>query len=273
MPHNKITRTRQPDCPALAIAAGLLALLLSAASFAQSDDLKLPISLDADSTDYDGKSSMLMFRGLKLTQGSIGIQADEGRASKLDFEDSVWHFNGNVIIDVENGQIKCDTADLSFSGHELHVAVITGSPATFEMQRPDSEEMTYAEAGRLEYNFASSVVTFSEQATITEGGNQISSAYLVYNIAEQRINAQSGSSADEKVRITYTPGTADSLIPTDVSEAAQEAAQEAAESIATIETAEQAPDTEEPVSPDVSDEHDDGATGEQSTEADGDDVP
>ena len=62
---------------------------------------------------------MLMFRGLRLTQGSIGVEADEGRASKLDFEDSVWRFNGNVIVDVENGHIECDTADLTFSGHEL----------------------------------------------------------------------------------------------------------------------------------------------------------
>ena len=75
--------------------------LLNAAVTAQEEDLRLPISLDADSTDYDGKSSMLMFRGLRLSQGNLGIQADEGRASKLDFEDSVWHFSGNVIIDVE----------------------------------------------------------------------------------------------------------------------------------------------------------------------------
>ena len=195
------------------LVAALAGLSFASPASAQTEDLKLPISLDADSTDYDGKSSMLMFRGLRLTQGSIGIQADEGRASKLDFEDSVWHFNGNVIVDVENGHIECDTADLSFSGHELQVAVITGSPATFEMQRPDSEEITYAEAGRLEYDFATGIVTFSEQATITEGGNQISSAYLVYNIAEQRINAQSGGNGDEKVRITYTPAPTDTLIP------------------------------------------------------------
>ena len=34
---------------------------------AQVSDLRLPISLDADSTDYDGKNSMLMFKGLRLT--------------------------------------------------------------------------------------------------------------------------------------------------------------------------------------------------------------
>ena len=172
---------------------------------AQVGDLRLPISLDADSTDYDGKSSMLMFRGLRLTQGSIGIEADEGRASKLDFEDSVWHFAGNVVIDTENGHIESQTADLKFAGHQLRLATITGSPASFEMRRPGSDKITYAEAGRLEYDFDTGIVEFSEQATITEGGNKISSNYLVYNIREQRINAQSGGEGDEKVRITYTP--------------------------------------------------------------------
>jgi lipopolysaccharide export system protein LptA len=180
---------------------------------AQDAEMVLPILLDADSTDYDGKSSMLMFRGLRLSQGSLGIQADEGRASKLDFNDSVWHFAGNVIIDVENGHIESDVADLTFSGNQLTLATITGSPATFEMQRPDTDEITYAEAGRLEYDLVTSVVAFSEQATITEGGNQISSNYLVYNIKEQRINAQSGGDGEPKVRITYTPAESSSLIP------------------------------------------------------------
>lgn len=188
---------------------GIVLLLLCGPSHGQIDELRLPISLDADSTDYDGKSSMLMFRGLRLTQGSIGIEADEGRASKLDFEDSVWHFAGNVVIDTENGHIESEAADLIFAGYQLRLATITGSPASFEMKRPSSDQITYAEAGRLEYDFDAGVVEFSEQATITEGGNQISSNYLVYNIKEQRINAQSGGEGDSRVRITYTPGLTD----------------------------------------------------------------
>jgi lipopolysaccharide export system protein LptA len=190
------------------ISVALLGLLCCSLSFGQIGDLRLPISLDADSTDYDGKNSMLMFRGLRLTQGSIGIEADVGRASKLDFEDSVWHFSGNVIIDTESGHIECDTADLKFIGHQLRLAMITGSPATFEMKRPDSDEIMHAQAGRLEYDFVAGVVEFSEQAIITGDGNQISSNYLVYNIMEQRISAQSGGAGDPKVRITYTPGPA-----------------------------------------------------------------
>ena len=84
------------------------------------------------------------------------------------------------------------------------------------MQRPDTDEITYAEAGRLDYDFSTGVVAFSEQATITEGGNQISSNYLVYNIKEQRINAQSGGDGEPKVRIIYTPAETSSLIPSEI---------------------------------------------------------
>ena len=180
-------------------------VLLPAAAAAQITDLRLPISLDADSTAYDGKNSMLMFRGLRMTQGTIGIEADEGRASNLDFQDSVWQFSGNVIIDVENGHIECETADLRFTDHQLTLATIAGKPATFELKRTGSEETTYAEAGKLRYDLLAGTIEFSGDAVITEGGNKIASNYLVYNIIEQRINAQGSPDGDGKVRITYTP--------------------------------------------------------------------
>ena len=148
---------------------------------------------------------MMMFHGLRLSQGTTNIEADEGRASKIDFEDSVWHFNGNVIIDVEAGHIESDSAELHFSDTQLRLAIIEGAPATFEFTRPEAESTTYAEAGRLRYDLDAGSVEFVEDAIITEGGNQISSSYLMYNIAEQRISAQSAGPGDERVKITVIP--------------------------------------------------------------------
>lgn len=183
----------------------VLLLVLPVIAGAQIDDLRLPISLDADSTNYDGNSSMLVFHGLRLTQGNIGIEADEGRASKLDFQDSVWRFAGNVVIDVDNGHIECDSADLRFEGHELQSAAIKGSPATFRVQRPGSDDTTYAEAGSLEYDIATGIIEFSDNAVFKEGGNQIASSFIAYNINERRINAQSSGDGEDKVKITFTP--------------------------------------------------------------------
>jgi lipopolysaccharide transport protein LptA len=205
VPQRIVTRTR--SYPLLILAA--VAVTWPIAVLAQEPDLRLPITVDADSVAYDGKNSMLMYQGLKLNQGSIGIEADEGRASNLDFEDSVWEFTGNVVINTENGRVECDAAHLKFSGHQLERATITGSPATFEMRRPDSDVVTYAEAGRLEYDFNAGIIEFSEQATITEGGNQISSNYLVYNIEEQRIDARSAGEGEPRVKIIYTPSDPD----------------------------------------------------------------
>jgi lipopolysaccharide transport protein LptA len=142
---------------------------------------------------------------LRLSHGTTNIEADIGRARKLDFQDSVWHFSGNVIIDVEAGHIESDSAELSFTDTQLRIAIIEGSPATFELRRPGSDEITYAQAGRLEYDLIAGVVEFSDEAIITEGGNQISSSFLMYNIKEQRIKAQSAGNGDEKVKITVIP--------------------------------------------------------------------
>ena len=188
-----------------AVTLVLFALALPPVSVGQVNDLRLPVIIDADRTDYDGKTSMLKFTGLRLTQGSIGIQADVAHASRMDFDDSVWRFSGNVVFDVNEGHITCSAADLRFSDFQLLEARISGSPATFRFKRAGSEESTYAEAGTLHYDVASGIIEFSGGATITEGGNQISSESLVYNIREQRINAASTGNGDDRVTVTYTP--------------------------------------------------------------------
>ena len=81
----------------------------------------------------------------------------------------------------------------------------SGTPAIYDLQRAGTDEVTHAEAGRLDYNLDTGIIRFSQEATITEGGNQITSNVLVYNIAEQRINADSTGAEDGRVRITYTP--------------------------------------------------------------------
>ena len=172
---------------------------------AQQLNTRLPISLDADSTNYDGKNEMLLFRGLRLTQGTIGIEADEGKATRLDFADSNWVFSGNVVIDVDSAHIECDSANLRFVDHELKIALITGSPATFRVVRPEDNTVTEGQAGKLSYDLVNGIIEFSEQASINEGGNQISSNFLVYSLRDKLVNAQATPDGGDKVKITFTP--------------------------------------------------------------------
>jgi lipopolysaccharide transport protein LptA len=183
----------------------LLCLPCLAAAQVNDLDMRLPMDIDANNTTFDGKNSMIIFNGLRLTQGTVSIQADEGRATRMELEDSTWQFSGNVIINIGAGRIECDSADLFFDDFRLQRAVVKGSPAIYNLRRAGSDDVTHGEAGRLRYDVDAGIIEFTEQATITEGGNQISSNMLVYNIAEQRIKADSTGVEDGRVRITYTP--------------------------------------------------------------------
>lgn len=186
-----------------------------------SAQLAVPWDIDADSTSYDGKTATLVFSGLRLSKGSIAIQADEGRVTNKDEEDSSWRFDGNVVIDVENGRIECESATLLFDEYALKLATVTGSPASFTMTRPGGNDTTHAEAGKLSYDVAAGIIEFSEAASITEGGNQFSSNYIVYNVNERRINADSQGTEDGRVRIIYTPTNGNSGAEPDNEDEAQ----------------------------------------------------
>ena len=172
---------------------------------AQINSAELPINIDAESTGYLADESVLTFTKLNLSQGDISISADRGEASKLDFENSTWKFEGNIRITLENGSINSDFAHLEFEGHQIKIARIQGGPAKLIIYREDQITKTSAIANRIDYDFQKSLIDFTGNVSIQEGGNQISSEYLVYNIKNQSIQAQSDSKDNSKVKITYTP--------------------------------------------------------------------
>jgi lipopolysaccharide export system protein LptA len=193
----------------------IAALLLPLVSIAQDSELdlrRLPWDIFAETMDFDGKTSTYIYTGVQFSQGDISIRSDEGRATIGETDLGSWSFEGNVIIDVSGGRIECQSAELFFDGTALAKAVVSGSPATFQMQRSGSDDATHAEAGKLLYDVRKGVIEFSEQATIAESGNQISSNYLVYNINERRISADSSGAEDGRVRLTYTPVTGEDVI-------------------------------------------------------------
>lgn len=197
----EMTRFRRTFLCSVALSA-----LLPSLAAAQVVDLdRLPWTIDSETMAFDGKTSTIIYTGLQFSQGEISIEADEGRATTREQESSTWQFLGNVVIDLNNGHIQCDSAQLQFDGSVLTMAVVTGSPATFELTRSSADDTTYAEAGKLQYDVVKGIIEFSEQATIAESGNEISSNFLVYNITERRINADSSGDAEDRVRITYTP--------------------------------------------------------------------
>ena len=184
----------------------LLALLVSAAVGGATTPLinsALPIDLDAQSSDFDYRNNLLLFRHVRISQGDTSVQADEATATGLKFDDSRWDFHGNVRITLPDGNLLSDAATIQFAKNALSSALITGSPATFEQKREKC--VAKGHAGKIEYDFASETVRLSEQAWISYGDGEISGRTLVYSTRDQRVLANPQDQGDQRVRITINP--------------------------------------------------------------------
>lgn len=173
---------------------------------AEDDAQPLPISLDAESSSFDRQTDSVTFRGLTITQGDLGIEADEALASGLDFELSEWRFSGNVRITIGSATIEADTAEVRFEGHELLLAELRGNPAVFEDFNVSRGEPVRGGANRLYYDNVARTLLMSGGAWFNEGPNEIKGCALTYDFEQETVTFGS-SDCGERVQITIVPPT------------------------------------------------------------------
>lgn len=163
----------------------------------------LPIDLEAQSSDFDYRNNLLVFRHVKIRQGELSVESDEATATGLSFDDSRWDFRGSVRITMPDGSLLSDAATIQFVKNVISSALITGSPATFEQRR--DECVARGRAGRIEYDFGAQTVRLSEQAWLSYGNGEINGRTLVYSMRDQRVLANPQDQADQRVKITINP--------------------------------------------------------------------
>lgn len=163
------------------------------------------VALDAASSDVDYRTNTVNFRDVVITQGGTRVSADTARATGLNFENATWNFRGNVRISVEGGALRSNEAVVNFAANRIARATITGEPAEFEQLRTASGELARGRAGLIDYDVPGGTVTLSKSAWLTDGRNEISGQELVYNVREQRVQAQTKPGDTGRVRITIRP--------------------------------------------------------------------
>lgn len=146
---------------------------------------KLPIKVEARSSDFDYQNNVLVFNEITIVQGDIRIKAQRAVASGLDFEDSSWEFSGAVTITNSEAGLGSDVARVRFAGGEVQSATVTGAPATFEQRR--KEKLTQGRAHRIDYDLGRGTVELAGDAWLTDGRNEVTGATLVYSTETQRI--------------------------------------------------------------------------------------
>jgi lipopolysaccharide transport protein LptA len=167
---------------------------------------KLPITVDAASSDVDYKTHTYTFEKVVISQGALRVQADHARATGLDFANSHWTFDGHVRIDAEpRGNLRSDQAVVEFRENRIARATVTGKPAEFEQPRADSQQLARGHADEIVYDVSDGTVRLSNDAWLSDGQNEISGPLLVYNIRAQRVQAGASAGTDERVHITIAP--------------------------------------------------------------------
>jgi lipopolysaccharide export system protein LptA len=167
------------------------------------------IFLDAASSEVDYKKNTVEFKDIVISQGDIKVEAKhaEAEATGLNFKTGVWTFSGDVHIHVEKrGNLRSDQAVIDFKDSQIVKATVTGKPAQFEQQRPDSDQVARGHAGQIVYEPVDGVVRLSNEAWISDGKNEIRGPLLVYNIRQQHVEAVAQPGVDDRVHITIVPG-------------------------------------------------------------------
>jgi lipopolysaccharide transport protein LptA len=194
------------------LAAAFTCGLLGVANAAPAPCTNQEIVVEAKPMEVDYRNNNAVLRDVVITQCDMRIEAGEARvAGGLNFDDSNWTISGDVRIRAEGGRLNSDKAVVSFRNKLISRAIITGTPATFEQVRTDGTT-SRGRAGTIDYETNSGTVSFSNNAWLLYGRNEITAQKLVYNIRTQSMQGQprpntgtTGTSGNDRIRIVIQP--------------------------------------------------------------------
>jgi lipopolysaccharide transport protein LptA len=154
-----------------------------------------------------GTYTLQLIDEVLFCQGAgMSIRADQATARGKDrnVDDSQWEFRGNVRIEYQGAQLNADTATVTFANKQLGQATVVGQPATFAHQAKGSSQRNQGRARSIEFNAAKGTLRLSGGAWFSDGRNEVSTAAVVYNLADRSAASEPGS-GDNRVRTTIRP--------------------------------------------------------------------
>jgi lipopolysaccharide export system protein LptA len=185
--------------------------LLGAVAFARAQtglpagNSELPINLEAASSDFDYKNNTLLFKRVKITQGGLEVTAQQASATGLEFNNSEWLLQGEVTITVPGGKLQSNEARVMFRNNAIAGASIKGTPAQFEQQLKEKNQVARGRAAAIVYDVKAATVRLTGDAWLTDGNNDIRGNTLIYDIARERVQANPSEQDPGGVKITINP--------------------------------------------------------------------
>lgn len=195
-------------------AVALACLLVAAAGAAgaaadkKADLGQSEIHVDSKSSEIDYKNHTIDYSQVKITQDDITVQAERAHAVGNPQEKSEWTFEGNVRVDSEQrGSLHSDHALVEIENNRLTRVTVNGMPAEFEQKRDGTDQVTRGHADEIVYDVGNGTIRLTKDAWLSlDAQNTISSAVLVYDMRQQKLQASTPNGTDGRVHMTITPG-------------------------------------------------------------------
>ena len=198
---------RRPAGSALLAAVALLGTVAfaHAQTGLPAGNSELPINLEAASSDFDYKNNTLLFKRVKSTQGGLEGSAQQASATGLEFNNSEWRLQGDVVITVPGGKLQSSEARVMFRNNAIASASIKGAPAQFEQRLKEQNQVARGRAAAIDYDVKAATVRLTGDAWLTDGNNEIRGNTLVYDIGRERVQANPSEKDPGGVKITINP--------------------------------------------------------------------
>ena len=127
------------------------------------------IILEADQLDLDEKNGISTYKGnVKMTRGQLNIQA-------------------NTVTAYKNAT-------------GLQKMQAEGSPAIFTKSSP-GQQPTRGQADTIDYDAVKEILTLKTRASLQQSNNQFSGNLIIYNILNESVTANKGSSQQGRVKV------------------------------------------------------------------------
>jgi lipopolysaccharide transport protein LptA len=139
------------------------------------------------------------------TRGVSRIKADRAEATGLDLGSSQWLLTGNVQMFLRDGELHADKATVQFANKRIESMIAEGAPAQFE-HKLENGQSAHGHAHVITFDMDHNDLQMNGDGWLSDGCNEINSSHIAYDLATQRVRADSAPGENAQVRGTFRSG-------------------------------------------------------------------
>ncbi|TAA45170.1 lipopolysaccharide transport periplasmic protein LptA [Corallincola spongiicola] len=150
---------------------------------------------------------------LLTTSASLGaVESDfnkevrvDAKRQSIDIQKGIISFFDDVTVNQGTLQIFADTLQVEQSaGAGKEVLIAVGKPAKFSQVLENGQKM-HAEAAEIRYRLADNTIQLTGAAVLTQQDSVVKGETIHYDIAKQKMVAESGTDKDDRVTTIFLP--------------------------------------------------------------------